>query len=147
MFIATTAAVRAGSPPDPSTPKGVLYAFGEAIAKSDMAAAKSLTPGTADDEKLIDLFASVGVTQKKLHQAAEAKFGKDEITTTGAAGSSVAAERFKDSDKWEKKIDGDTALLTRKPDAGEPVGQPGARPQLPAKMRKIGGAWKLDLWA
>lgn len=163
-FITFTAAVafttcvttRGEDSPDPSTPKGVAYAFGQAIEKHDVAGAKALTVGSPDDGRMIDGFAAVADAKAKLHAAAEKKFGKDEVTTGPLAGpaQTAGADRFKKANDYEEKIDGDTATLAPKADAAgnAPAGRPGMAMRgpmavKPLSFKKLDGKWKLDLAA
>ncbi len=144
----------ADAPPDPSSPKGVAYAFGQAIEKRDKDAAKALTTGTEEDLKLIDSLAALSESKNKLHEAAEKKFGKDEVTTGApqqGPGANAGAERFKGAANWEEKIDGDTATLTPKGSddagAGGPPGRRGAAmgaASKPMQFKKIDGKWKFE---
>jgi hypothetical protein len=140
----------AADAPDPSTPKGVTYAFAQAMSKGEGDKAKSLVLDDAANQQLIGTFVTVGSARRKLHDAAQDKFGKDDITSMaaaptaagrrgaaagGPAAGSAPVERFKDIESAEEKIDGDTAKVYGK-EAGPDHG---------VTLKKSGGAWKIDL--
>jgi hypothetical protein len=139
---------------DPSSPRGVAAAFGNAIKTHDIATAKSLTTGSPIDQRIIDTFAAASAARTKLHEAAQKKFGKDELTTTppSPGRGPVGAERLSDMSQWEETIDGDTATLSMKNDGVPTPAGPPFNPDQPATakpaelhLKKIDGKWKLDI--
>jgi hypothetical protein len=141
----------AGPKDDFSSPKAAVTSFFNAMKDADEAAAKNASVGTKEQQESLVMMMRTMVATRKLGEAAKAKFGEEE--TTRAFGPEIMAgpERFdKESAnmaKADEKIDGNTAVLTLKPE--EPTSatsQPRtARPEMPMKLQKVDGKWKIDL--
>jgi hypothetical protein len=107
--------------------------FITAFADGDVAKAKKYALTDDKSEKFLDLFADLMKSNKKLVDAAVAKFGD--------AGNSIANSNLgmarkpqvmQSIDNAKIEVDGDTAIAT--PENGKPT-----------KMKKDGGKWKVDL--
>ena len=119
---------------DLSTPKKVAVEFARDLETGDMAAAKAVAIGTADEFKLVEIISSLVRSARGLRAAAIEKFGD--------AGKGVLpdgdelADFSKRVDTGTEKITGDIAT----------VGQPDERD--PMKLKKAeDGTWRVDLSA
>jgi hypothetical protein len=120
----------ATTPTDTYSPKATAKSLTTAFKNGDSVAAKSLVTGNDDQMKAFDGMTSVAAAMKKMHDAADAKFGKDNaLTKDNKTGVPDPAE----VDTAEIKETGDTATVKVKSE------------DKPLKLVKKDGKWLADL--
>lgn len=123
-----------GASPDLSTPKKAAVEFAKDLESGDMAAARAVAIGSAEDFKLVEIISSLVRSARDLRATAIEKFG-DAGKEVLASGDELA-DFSKRVDSGTEKIAGDTAT----------VGQPDERD--PMKLKKAAdGTWRVDLAA
>jgi hypothetical protein len=122
----------AADKPDLSSPKSAAMAFGTALVAGDSAGVKAATVGTEEEYKMVDAISMMVSSMKKLNDAADAKFGKDNGISQPNAGMDIT----KEIETSEIKVDGDVATVDKKDKNDK---------NPPMKLKKIDGNWKVDL--
>jgi hypothetical protein len=130
---------------DLSSPKSAAIAFHRAMLAGDADAAKSTATGTPAQQQAIEAVVDTYATLRALGAATAQKFGP-EVTKKSFANSvfenglsDAAAEQvLKQIADREERISGEVATLVPKKVPGQ-----GAAPTI--KLKRIDGAWKLDL--
>jgi ketosteroid isomerase-like protein len=136
--------VRAG---DESDIKATAKSFAEALSKGDADAAKQQMVRTDDTDSMIDAITPVIAGRLKLDKALVDKFGKDAVKgVSGGIGMNQAMTQYADHvEDADVKIDGDTATVSRKPDADKKPAPGGQSRDSSLHMKKVDGNWKVDL--
>lgn len=116
--------------PDLSTPRSAAIVFAKAVEEGDMTTAKSAATVSEGSDAFMDAMGSLVKSSKKLEAAVIAKFGDAGKQIISAEKKDVAAEL----NAAQLKEAADTAEITT--DNPE---------QKPLKLRKVDGAWKVDL--
>ena len=111
------------------SPRKVAIAFAKGVETGDMAAVKATAVGTESDYTFVQAIMGLIGANKELRAAAIEKFGEDgkQISTEDLSNIS------KQMEQGDEKIDGDNATIG-KPDEKDPM-----------KLKKVDGAWKVDL--